>query len=345
LVIPWVRHVALKAVAGSGLADLCRPFIRDSAIVFAFHRFADHESGVAGFEPQTLRALLKHLRRKRYRVLDVRAILDALRNGGPPLAGAVAFTMDDGYREQAAVAGPVFAEFDCPATIFVVTGFLDGFTWLWWDQVDHVFRQTTRQVVSVETLDGPHSYSVGDVPSANAARADFADYCKRIPEAAKAEAVQQLARAAEVDLPTHPPPAYAPMSWDELRAAERRGMTFGPHTVTHPILSRTDDAQSRREIRESWARVRAEARDPQPIFAYPNGKPPDYGDREIGTLREAGIEGAMTCTLAHATRRRFARSSDGAYSIPRFAPPPTTAHLIQFVSGLERLKLLIRGAE
>ncbi len=28
------------------------------------------------------------------------------------------------------------------------------------------------------------------------------------------------------------------MSWDQARLCEERGMTFGPHTVTHPILSR-----------------------------------------------------------------------------------------------------------
>ena len=33
--------------------------------------------------------------------------------------GAVVFTMDDGYFDQATVGGAIFAEFDCPVTTFV----------------------------------------------------------------------------------------------------------------------------------------------------------------------------------------------------------------------------------
>jgi hypothetical protein len=36
------------------------------------------------------------------------------------------------------------------------------------------------------------------------------------------------------------------------------------------------------------------------------------------------------------------RAPDGAFHIPRFAMPDDLAHFIQLVSGLERLKQLLR---
>ena len=65
--------------------------------------------------------------------------MSALSGDGPPLNRAVAFTIDDGYVEQATVAAPVFAEFDCPVTTFVTSGFLDRALWFWWDQIEYVF--------------------------------------------------------------------------------------------------------------------------------------------------------------------------------------------------------------
>lgn len=56
------------------------------------------------------------------------------------------------------------------------------------------------------------------------------------------------------------------MTWEQARGCEQMGMTFGPHTVTHPILSRTTDAQANDEITESWKRVREELNSPVSVF-------------------------------------------------------------------------------
>ena len=79
-----------------------------------------------------------------------------------------------------------------------------------------------------------------------------------------------------------------------LRASERKGMQFGPHTVTHPILSRAPQANMREELATSWARLRTEAEGAVPIFCYPNGQPGDYGEREVRVLRELGLRAAVT---------------------------------------------------
>jgi peptidoglycan/xylan/chitin deacetylase (PgdA/CDA1 family) len=305
------------------------------------HRFADPERNVAGFDPARLRLLLSYLRRHRYQLVDLRTILGQVRGDGPPIRRAVAFTIDDGYREQATVAAPIFAEFDCPVTTFVVTGFLDGALWLWWDRIAFIFRHTTRPALDVAVNGARRHYVLGSRGEKERGQDDFTSYCKRVPDAVRDAALHALATAADVEVPHSPPATYGPMTWDELRSAERRGMTFGPHTVTHPILSHTDDQRSRAEIRDSWQRLQAEARSPVPVFAYPNGTTADYGAREIQTARHIGLEGACSCILAYTTLRRL-RAPDGAFHIPRFAMPDDLAHFIQLVSGLERLKQLLR---
>ena len=59
------------------------------------------------------------------------------------------------------------------------------------------------------------------------------------------------------------------MTWDEARAAERNGMSFGPHTVTHPVLSQTTDDCLVQELGGSWQRLKDELANPVPVFCFP----------------------------------------------------------------------------
>ena len=337
------KQLALRALTGRGLTPLYRIVMRRRATILMLHRFADPETGVEGHDPALLRAALAWLRRERYRLVDLQALLDGLRAGEPGWDRAVAFTIDDGYRDQVAIGGQVFAEFDCPATTFVTTGFLDGQLWFWWDRIAHVFASTRRPAIAVELETGPVRYERG-AAGYTAAQADFTERCKHLRDVYKHAAIDRLAASAEVALPAAPPTAYAPMSWDELRAAESRGMRFGPHTVTHPILARTPDDQSRHEITESWRRLRQQTPRATPVFCYPNGQLDDFSTRDIGHIRAAGISAAVVGVPGYVQHAALTASADAPYLVPRFGYTEDLPMLRQYVSGLEALKNVARGS-
>jgi hypothetical protein len=121
-------------------------------------------------------------------------------------------------------------------------------------------------------------------------------------------------------------------------------MTFGPHTVTHPVLSSTPDAQSEFEIAESWKRLSAEVSRPLPIFCYPSGRSRDFGDREIATLHRLGFRGAVQGQNGETVRAAAFRGSETArFRVPRFPYHDSLHHMMQCVSGLETVKARIRG--
>ena len=80
--------------------------------------------------------------------MSLRELLRRLREG-EPFRHAVVFTIDDGYFDSARVAVPTFAKFDCPLTIFVVSGFLDRKLWFWWDRIQFMFQNTRRSELVV----------------------------------------------------------------------------------------------------------------------------------------------------------------------------------------------------
>ena len=118
-------------------------------------------------------------------------------------------------------------------------------------------------------------------------------------------------------------------------------MRFGPHTVTHPILARADDAQAQWEIESSWDRLRQEVSRPMPVFCYPNGRQDDFGPREFGILRRLGVLGAVTAEPGHATNRGFTQP-DGAFRVPRFSFSNEHDENLRYASHLELLWQQVR---
>lgn len=67
---------------------------------------------------------------------------------------------------------------------------------------------------------------------------------------------------------------------------------FGAHTRYHPILTRCDDDEARREIAGSRSELTSTIGHDLDDFCYPNG---DYAEREIAYVKEAGFRSARTC--------------------------------------------------
>jgi peptidoglycan/xylan/chitin deacetylase (PgdA/CDA1 family) len=308
------------------------------APVFMLHRFADPESGVDGQDLGELRELLAFLRRYDYRVLPlVELIADA--EQGKRLARTVAFTVDDGYRDFYDVGAPVFREFDCPVTVFLTTGFLDGSDWFWWDKVEHAVNSTRESRFTLPLPDGRRVHGWSSPDQRAAVLAGVARELKTLPTTDKHRVIDALASQLHVDLPATPPERYTPMNWDQVRELGRQGFDFGPHTVSHPVLSRVPEQQSDEEVRESWRRVREEVPEHVPVFCYPNGNPASFSMRETRILQSAGLEAAVTAVEGYVRPSHFDPDRPVArYAIPRIAFGGGHRRRLRTVAGLGRFR-------
>jgi hypothetical protein len=151
-----------------------------------------------------------------------------------------------------------------------------------------------------------------------------------------------LSREADVELPAAPPPEFAPLTWDEARQLEKKGIAFGPHTVTHPVLSSTDAEHSASEIAESWARLRAELQYPVPVFSYPHGRRRDYGEREMAEVQRLGLLGGVSGHFDE-LRPHLYRQPPAICRVPRLGFQNDLLSVLQCVSGVESVKARLRG--
>jgi len=336
------KRLLLNALLIPGFPASLKYVHRHCATVFMLHRFQDRDRGIEGCEASHLRRALTYLAINNYEFVSLAELFDRLAGSGPQPSGAVAFTIDDGYVDQATIAAPIFAEFGCPVTTFVSTGFLDGKLWFWWDQIGHIFENSVRRSLGVTVGEAALDLRWDSENQRILAQMEFIEKCKLVSQAEKSAAIARLAEMAEVEIPENPPAHCAPMSWQQLRHCEEMGMTFGPHTVSHPVLAHSTFDEARYEISESWQRLNAEARNAIPVFCYPNGGWCDFGDREIALLRDLGFLGAVVGEPGYADAMAFQRAQDGPFKVQRFGLPDEMPHIIQYVSGLERFKQMLR---
>lgn len=321
---------------------------RRHAVVFMLHRFRDRERGVEGHDPDAVGRLLAALRRDRYAFLELDEMVEELvrppARGGRGLQRAVAFTMDDGYEDQARMGGDVFGAYRCPVTTFAVTGFLDGFDWLWWDKIQYIVERS-RIDPSRTSIGAVGAAAVAD-PAPEASQG-LEGIARRLSAQAqglgpeeRARAIRELAGLTGVEVPASPPPRFAPMTWDQARALERRWMRLAPHSVTHPAMDMVTEKRSRREVEGSWARIREELFRPVPVFAYPNGR---FTAKDERIVRDAGLLGAVADRNGTNHPRRHVRDPQARYRIHRVGFPDDPARSLLYASGLANLHDLIRN--
>jgi len=226
---------ALRSIFSSRiLARAWAPLTRGRASIFTLHRFAVPDLDVVGRDPAVLRLVLARLRREGYRLAGLAEMLQLVREPGGRSERVVAFTVDDGYADFALAGADAFLAFDCPVTVFVVTGFVDGGLWLWWDQIEHVCLTTAKPELHVAVAGGVEWLDLRESGRRRSEAQRLVERLKAVPEEEKGAVISRLAAAAEVELPARAPPRYRGLTWDEVRALESRGVRFGPHTVSHP---------------------------------------------------------------------------------------------------------------
>jgi peptidoglycan/xylan/chitin deacetylase (PgdA/CDA1 family) len=269
-------------------------------------------------------------------------LVNRLERGVPLEPNTVAFTVDDGYADFAGVASPIFAAYDCPVTVFLVTDFVAGRIWNWYDRVEWCFDGSPRTALQLDLPDARFAARWANEAERFAASSELVERLKRIPDGVKEERIHALAHALDVAIPAQVPTRYRAMSWEDVRACGKRGATFGPHTMTHPILSRVDASRAATEISGSWKAVFDATESAVPVFCYPNGTATDFSVRDQGLVAQAGMRAAVSAIEGSIESTRSRPARENPFSLPRYAYSENRYRFVQIASGVEQLKTRIR---
>lgn len=257
--------------------------------VLLYHRVGDSgDPFLPALPAEVFEGQMRHLARH-YRVLDLEsATVAAQQRSLPP--NAVVVTFDDGYRDVFTDAFPILRRHGLPAMVFLTTGAIGSGEILWHDRVFRAFSLTRVP----ELRFGPEgrSHVLRGAGDRSRVRDEILGYLKSLDEQPRSEQIGLLLEELEVeDVPRAP---GLMLDWDEVREMERNGITFGSHTVSHPILSRVPEERVRRELEDSKTALERELERPARSFAYPNGQAADFNPTVTRLLAETGYRFAVT---------------------------------------------------
>ena len=284
---------AIKRLARTGLHSMggLRAILwwtRDNFRILTYHRFSAH------LYPDTRQQLDSQCEflARHFRLTSMSEIARMLAARQPLPPGTLAVTIDDGYRDILTDAFPIFQKWSVPATVYLISDFLDGKLWPWWDQVSLAVMQTPLASAEIALAGQTETVRLAERREKEQALNNILDRLKRIPNGERVDFIANLGDTFEVNIPRDPPFESAPLHWSEVRKLAQAGIEFGVHTKTHPILPNLEDPQAlHEEIAYSKARIEQELQRPALHFCYPNG---DFDEASEGEVARCGFATAVT---------------------------------------------------
>lgn len=310
-----VFAAGFRAIAATRADRWLAPVARGCGAILTFHHVrpatprAFAPNRLLEITPEFLDLALRRIRALGFEIVGLDSLTDRLGRGreAPPF---VVLTFDDGYRDNVEHAAPVLRRHSAPWTLFVATDYAEGRGRLWWLELEEAIARSERLSV---TLDGkPVDLPCGTAAEKQAAFETVYWCLRRGPEDVLRATIATLADAAGLD--TRRLTQDLCLGWDELRTLARdTTVTFGAHTVTHPMLRKHDEAMARREIVESKREIEQRLGRSVRHLSYPVGDATSAGPREFKLAREAGFATAVTTRPGHL----FPVHSGHLHALPR----------------------------
>jgi peptidoglycan/xylan/chitin deacetylase (PgdA/CDA1 family) len=291
-----VRKQILTIIAAcfyySGLVLLARWWTQRSGqhlIILNYHRATGGD----------LRRQLLFFRRH-YRILHLEAALENLydpyksRDQEMDLRTPLVLTFDDGYRDNYTHGFVLARELGVPMTIFLIPGYVENGAHFWWLEGRRLVESTKESVAIVEGRlyhlrlreEREELSRVIDSRLRNAA-----SVAEREAFLSSVREVLGLPLSSDVQKE-----AMSPLSQPEIQEMEESGwISFGAHTMHHPVLARlTDTDEVHYEVERCRLVMEQQLGHPVRAFAYPIGQLQHITEYVLQTVRKAGYDWALT---------------------------------------------------
>jgi len=274
---PSAVHKRKAGVFGPRFAILC------------YHRIGTHGVPLYSGLPRSVFEKQIVYLRKHYRILSLEELL-AERESPKSDKPGLAITFDDGYADLYSEAFPVLRKYEVPATIYLVAGAVQSGEIPWYDRIFVAFQVAPAdQLMNELGLPEPTRLETPQQRLVAAARYIFTlrafsdtdrlaccDYLQqRIP-------IPQSALLNRM------------LNWNQIREMQSAGISFGSHTVSHPVLSRLSPQDLLRELRDSRHVLENELQRPVLDFSYPFGTQDSFNDATCIQLAALHYRSAVT---------------------------------------------------
>jgi peptidoglycan/xylan/chitin deacetylase (PgdA/CDA1 family) len=255
--------------------------------IICYHRVGN--GGVPFYstlDPRVFEAQIRFLS-SAYRIVSLDDLCDEL-DGGGPRSQAVAITFDDGYRDVYANAYPVLRRYGVPATVYLTGSAIESGQISWYDRIFALAMFCRSDILE---LDGVGSFNLSTRESRLHAATKIVTRLRGYPNRLRIAACTALEKQAK---PPRPETANRMLTWAQIREMQESGISFGAHTMDHPVVSRLASSERWHELAESKRLLEERLQRPAKHFAFPFGTPADIDPETCSLLPRCGYRSAVS---------------------------------------------------
>ena len=189
-------------------------------------------------------------------------------------------TFDDGWIDFYDVAYPILSRLKIPATVYLTTGFVSSKCSYWQERLNNLFLQILANKKLFLKKDNIISTSeinlkLKDLISKSDGKSiifRFIDYLKKFTDDIILKTISDLeAFLKEQEIMISDGEHRSFVNWDEVNSINEPDISFGSHTINHPILTNEQTDVIEDEICRSKEIIEKETGRRVLHFCYPNG--------------------------------------------------------------------------
>ena len=290
------REKAAALLARGGLLKLLE-MVRwgaGSLAVLAYHSVRDIVVSDYPFDEETVSAscqqfdLQMNFVKSNFDVITFKDVME-YREGKIPLPKRpLIITFDDGFADNYQNAFPILRRYRLPATIFLVSGLIGTDEIFWWERVVYWLKHAENFFEIWSQLGHP-------LPSQMDKTQKFVlRYLKDVEDKERLYILMEMEKKFPVSKTDALFSLMRPLRWDEIAEMSQKGIEFGSHTVTHPLLSKVSEEKLLFELQASKNEIETRIGKEVLALAYPVGGPPDYNESVISVAKQVGYAFGLT---------------------------------------------------
>ena len=229
----------------------------------------------------SVREFEQHVRyfAKRYRILSLDQVIDALLAKAPLPRNAVVFTFDDGYADNF-LAAQILKKYGGTGTFYLTTNCIDRQEPLWLAELHYLIRHTRAPKLALQYRDTAAELSLADDEARHTTAREVTRIIKsnnrKVREQVRRQLREQLADAESAKALDR-----VMLNWQQVEHMKREGMVIGAHTLSHLNLPNAESEDALHEISGCRRVLEEKLKMPQRHFSVPNSGPYAYYNEAV----------------------------------------------------------------
>ena len=284
-------------------------------IIMIYHRIAENINKEINTELTINHPLAKFKRemrflRRHFNIVSLDEAVEIIKKREYPNRPTLAVTFDDGFEDNYKLAFPVLKELNIPATIFLTAGLIGSDELSWEDKIGEAILQTKKKHLLLNSCFNGEIFSLKDIVAKRNAHSCITEKMKEIDYSLQVKITEEIIAQLGQPGKNH----IRMLNWPEINEMSAHRITFGAHTMMHPVLSRMPLESAKKEIQESKQIIEQKIGQRVEHFAFPNGRREDFTLVLNDYCRHIGFKSVLTAVYGN-----NALGSD-VYALKRLSP-------------------------